>query len=373
MKVLSGTINYYRVFDIGSEIDLQIASKILERSSEPTPFTLKKNPRAVIIEDAPVVLSLGTWEQEIVNCGNFKVQATGKLWSYGAVSISLSLELGKELTIDELKKWVHAVEKDYNLHQICLTRATDLSNQIRTAITGFKIWEHFEDYIMVLVDKFQHDGVAPAQFLQSNDVCSLILLDEKGSVSEQMRNSLISSSLQYSSDDLVVVDWNSALIIDPVDARDISNVIEFALCQLLELRYYDSDLDIQLHQLYNSLTLRKHTIFSNKYSQLSKEAAMIYIEITKVIEKIENSLKVIGDFYYAQVFRTAVGKFRIKDWQQSIDSKLNNFAEISKLFHGEINEKRNQLMEIIIIILIAIEVVPFVNGVLKSWWAAAGN
>jgi len=68
---------------------------------------------------------------------------------------------------------------------------------------------------------------------------------------------------------------------------------------------------------------------------------------------------VIGDFYYAKIFRAASDRFRVKDWQASVDQKLKNLADVSNLFQAETNEKRNQLMEAIIIILIAIEVIPF--------------
>ena len=71
-------------------------------------------------------------------------------------------------------------------------------------------------------------------------------------------------------------------------------------------------------------------------------------------------LKIIGDFYLARIYRTASSRFRTKDWQASVDNKLNNLAEVSKLLHGEVSEKRSTLMEMVIIILIAVEVVPFI-------------
>jgi uncharacterized Rmd1/YagE family protein len=73
----------------------------------------------------------------------------------------------------------------------------------------------------------------------------------------------------------------------------------------------------------------------------------------------------VGDFYLATIFRMASKRFRFDDWQKSINEKLSNLAEVSKLLHSEVNESRNHMLEIIIIILITIEVVPFLYGLLR--------
>ncbi|MEN0058902.1 MAG: hypothetical protein AAGB31_08710, partial [Bdellovibrio sp.] len=101
-----------------------------------------------------------------------------------------------------------------------------------------------------------------------------------------------------------------------------------------------------------------NSIDQKYYSRLSKEAAQLYLDISDTIESVDNSMKVVGDFYLAKIFRAASMRLRFKDWKDSVDKKLENMAQISKLFVNEANEKRNQLLEVIIIILIALEVVP---------------
>jgi hypothetical protein len=110
---------------------------------------------------------------------------------------------------------------------------------------------------------------------------------------------------------------------------------------------------------------RKKGLFSNKYSRLAEEAGQIYLEISEIVENVENSFKTVGDFYLATIFRASSKRFRFDDWQKSINEKLGNLAEVSKLLHSEVNESRNQMMEMIIVFLIAFEVVPLIFSSLK--------
>ena len=147
---------------------------------------------------------------------------------------------------------------------------------------------------------------------------------------------------------------------------DVALIIEFALNQLLEMRYYDEVLDRKLAQLYSSVVGKKKGLLSNEYSKLAEEAGQIYLEISEIFENIENSFKTVGDFYLATIFRNSTKRFKLDDWTRSINEKLSNLAEVSKLLHSEVNESRNQSLEIIIIILIAIEVVPFVYNLVMN-------
>ena len=165
---------------------------------------------------------------------------------------------------------------------------------------------------------------------------------------------------------MAVINWNSALIIEPSGSHDIPDVIEFALCQLLEMRYYDDVLDEKLNSLYNALEKKRLGLFESYAEKLSQDAAQKYLEISDTIESVENSLKVVGDFYLAKIFRATSSRFRFRDWQESVDKKLSNLAEISKLLASEINERRNRTLEIIVIALISIEVLPYLIQLLKT-------
>ena len=166
------------------------------------------------------------------------------------------------------------------------------------------------------------------------------------------------STFQYASNDLAVIDWNSAVVVEPQGQRDIPDVLEFALTHLMEVRYYDELLDRRLNELYTEIGIkRKNMMFRSRFLKLSHEANSRYIEFSEFIERVDNSLKVVGDFYLATIFRALTRRFRLQDWESSIKHKMNLLARVSELLQGEVNVQRSFLMEVIIILLIAFEVI----------------
>lgn len=365
MKVSQGEVYYYRTYDVGDEVDLKLASSLMEADTTPSWFQLRKLNRSILIEDKPVVMNLGGWQQEIGG-KVFNVQSVGKIWSFGGFSVCFIFELPCEHTLDELNLLGNYIDYSDDIQAIADEKVKKVCSSISPAIKNIKIWKEYEDFLLYNIKCFAMD-YSQAELLSTESLYKLIVGSKGENLSEQTKDNIRKNIFTYTTNDLVIMDWNSALVYDPTDYKDIADVIEFALVQLLEMRYYDNTLDEKLNSLYKGLDNRKnHGLLNNNYGEISKEAAKIYIEISEIIEKIENSLKVIGDFYYAQIFRAASDKFRFKDWQQSVDSKLNNLAEVSKLFQGEINERRNQMMEVIVIVLIAMEVIPFLYNLVAG-------
>lgn len=364
MRTFSGQIIFYRVFDVAAEIDLKQARELLSKQSVAEHFKLRRSSREMVIEEAPVVLNLGSFDQFILN-QEFAVLGQAKLWSFGAVSISFRLDIRGAMSFKDLNALASSTEMEDSLHEHALQIVDKLLSQLSPCMKGKGVWDQYEDYLIYNLDSNVGKANDIKGLLEQEEFYQLIFTEEVESLSESQKSFIRQSSIQYGKNDLIVLDWNSAFICSEGDSQDVADVIEFALCQLLELRYYDELLDHKLSSLYKSIQNKKPSLLSDKYTEFSNEAAVVYIEISDIVEKIQNSLKVIGDFYYARIFRLAVDKFRCSDWQRSVDSKLNNLAEVSRLFHNQINERRNQLMEIIIILLIAVEVVPFLYQLVK--------
>ena len=150
-------------------------------------------------------------------------------------------------------------------------------------------------------------------------------------------------------------EWNSAIVYEPSRERDIVDVLEFALAHLLEVRYYDDVLDRRLSEVYDAVRLGRERLWRNPFSSIVREANTRYIEFSELMERIDNSLKVVGDFYLATIFRAAAKRFRIPDWQQSITRKMDLLARVSGLLQGETNVRRSLFLEIAILLLFVFE------------------
>jgi hypothetical protein len=365
IKVKKGKILVYRVFDIGSEVDLDKVETLFQDKKLKERFKLdRKHNMSLIISSSPLSVHLGSFEIRLLD-KLVPAELIAKVWHFGTVSLCFQFPIAEGTSWLELVKIASWIEKDEEIEIFARSKAKEFQNDIRSAIPVMTEWSINEDYVTYFIQELEGMTFPVATLTEKVDIPALILAESKDLLADSIKKGILENTFQYSRDDLVVVDWNSALVVDPTGSLDVPLVIEFALNQLLEMRYYDDLLDQRLNTLYNEVVGRKKGLFSNKYSRLAEEASQIYLEISEIVENVENSFKTVGDFYLATIFRASSKRFRFDDWQRSINDKLGNLAEVSKLLHSEVNESRNQTMEMIIVILIAIEVIPFLFGLLK--------
>jgi hypothetical protein len=352
------------VFDIGDDVALEKIQKSFQFENAPQRFRLSTSSRAMIINNAPLALQIEESTLELLG-ESLRMEVSAKVWHFGALSISLHLHIPENYRWDQLVDASVFLETDLRLHQ----RAESYCKQIIQKFDASRIqkmnWETYEDYMLFFFKHLPGAEENAAHVFNKYDVPALILSQKNGNLSDQVKKNIFESSTQFAQNDLAVLNWDSAMVIEPSGSFDIPDVIEFALCQQLEMRYYDDLLDDKLASLYTALENKQWSLWENTAEKLSKEASQRYLEVSETIENVENSLKVVGDFYYAQIFRTALHRFRFNDWKASVDNKLENLATISNLLTRKINERRSHLLEIVIIVLIAIEVVPFLYGLIK--------
>ncbi len=365
IKIKKGKILVYRVFDIGTEIDLDKVEALFEDKKLKERFKLdRKHNMSLIISSSPVSIQLGAVEIRLMD-KQVAAELIAKVWHFGTVSLCFQIPIEENTSWPDLVKTASWIEADEEIEVFARIKATQFQADIKHAIPVPTEWNMNEDYVTYFIQELDGYSGPISALTDKLDIPALILAESKEVLSDSTKKNILENVFQYSKDDLVVVDWNSAFVYEPSGSMDVPLVIEFALNQLLEMRYYDDLLDQRLNTLYNAVVRRKKGLFSNKYSRLAEEAGQIYLEISEIVENVENSFKTVGDFYLATIFRASSKRMRFDDWQKSINEKLGNMAEVSKLLHSEVNESRNQTMEMIIVLLITIEVIPFVYNLIK--------
>jgi hypothetical protein len=367
--ITKGRILVYRAYDVGEEIDLEKAEKILsELPTSRSKFRLKKmNRQAVIVSNDPLAITLGQYIY-LDQGREFVFEMSAKLWEFGSLSLTFDYIIPEGTTFDELRALGSMIQAYEELEDYSRNKAMEIAAMLSASIgkiRELKVTEVNEDYILYFIEKFSRDYEDANLILEEEDIAALILTEEKGQLGRPIYDRLYETKLQYYKNDLAVIDWNSAFIIEPSGSLDIPDVIEFALNQLLEMRYYDDLLDKKLREIYSAIELKDMSIFSSRYTDLALEAGQRYIEIAEIVESVENSLKVIGDLYHSTVFRMASKKFRFSDWQGSIDNKLENLAEICKLLLDHINHRKSHLLELTVIALISLELIPLFEHIQK--------
>ncbi|GAB4030300.1 MAG: hypothetical protein Fur0012_06010 [Elusimicrobiota bacterium] len=356
-----GKIIVHNAFDVGWEVNLSKAQALLaagERQS--SRFKFSKDPRkAIIIKEAPLRVELPPSSVSLQGKENL-VTLNSRIWDYGVISVNLEIDI-ENMSWENLLSLSEAIENGEETENLAIKIKDELKARILPAVKNPQEWDYFEDYITYFAQEVE-GASSPMEIMEKADIASLILAEEPGKLSPAASLPITENYLQYYKNDLAVIDWNSAFIYEPSGNRDVADVIEFSLTHLLELRFYDYLIDKRLDELYDTIHNEKNffkRILKAHYEKLAMDAGRNYVEFSDFIGKVENSLKTVGDPYVATVFRVCAEQFRFEDWYQSISRKMKTLFEITQIFQGEITAMRSHILEIIVIILIAIEVIPF--------------
>ena len=358
-KVKNGTVIIYRVFDVAEECNLKIAEDILQSGSGELRIQVgSKTKDAVVIRNAPIRWKLKETPNLDPLFSHVEIWAT--LWDYGTLSFSFHCKVEGTrdwedwLNISAYTNWDQSFLN--SVDQAAKRMAEQVCVLMEKAFIRPSLWSTYEDYMIFFFENISTDGKLK-DLLQTEKVTELLLGETKEKLSSETKESILQNSYQYSEDDLTVIDWNTALVVEPSGSREITDIIEFALTHLLEVRFYDQMIDKRLDHIYSSIELKRSKTLSAGFSGISKEANRRYMEFTEFMERMGNSLKVVGDFYLARIFRGAIRRFRISDWENGITRKMNLLAKVSELLQAEINVKRSHLLELIIVLLILFEII----------------
>jgi len=117
-------------------------------------------------------------------------------------------------------------------------------------------------------------------------------------------------------------------------------------------------LDDELDTIYKLDPKRPTRRFRRKQAQdAADRLRYLIVDILELTDRASNALKIIGDAYYARLYRGAAGRLGLKDWQQQIDSKLQSVNEMYRFFTDQAQYARSDFLELIIIALIAVEII----------------
>jgi hypothetical protein len=358
-NVNRGKVVIYRVFDVAEEIDLQRLESILSETSVESRVKVDRKHRpSVVVRNAPVRLRLGEVPVRIGDA-NYACEGFATAIDYGVLSISLHLPIPPGTSWSKLIELASAINASADspdeIDAICRKKSHEVADQIHTALKNRSEWEVSEDYVLWFLEEVS--GIHRASDLTTQtDLPALILAERTDTLAAPSRNGILDYTYQYATDDLVVIDWNSAVVYEPSGQMEIADIIEFALTHLLEVRYYDDLLDRRLAELYDAADERRRSVWRRRFSNLAHDANTRFLEISEIMERVDNSIKVVGDYYLAVIFRAAIRRFRVLDWQQSITRKMNSLARVSELLQGEMNVRRSHALELIVILLIAFEI-----------------
>jgi hypothetical protein len=361
---IRGTCHVYQAVDLGFAIDLARAEQIL--AGEQIQQTFKKPRRA------PEAQQLQRHSLRIAQSG-FPVEVGAMhtdgpveivLWEFGAASICYRIPIDGMLA--DLVPLADLLWDNPDLLRDARSRAQQLVSAIQPAIDKPALGDRIEDYVIFELELRDASSVS-ALWTEYAATTASILRAEPTPLSDEEIADALAQRCAYVHDEVVLIDWFAALLVGD-DMEDERLVLELTVAELLELRALDEQLDRGIDAAYAVLTRRRSWLASlstraadlSQVSQLQADAAVLF-------EGVDNALKLVGDQYLARLYRVASQRFHLPQWDVAIERKLRVLDGIYEKLATRAAGRRFEVLEIVIIILIAVSTLaPFVSALLPG-------
>ena len=226
-----------------------------------------------------------------------------------------------------------------------------------------------EDYLVGVVhalDQQGGDNTPTAEALLASVDLAALLSGEHRPLSAAARADLLRHRFSYYEDDLVVLTWDRAFVYEPRGDADVTDVIEVANAQLLEMRYYDELLDAELPRMNAHVAAARsglNPLAARRYAGLARRLYSLVADVTELTERVDNALQVTEDVYLARVYAAALDQFRVAAVTAAVNRKLAIMRETYTALYDEAAGARAEVLEIAIVVLIMFEIVmAFVRG-----------
>lgn len=355
----SGTLTLYQFYDLGYAINLDVAQqRLAEPSAQRRTQASVRQSESIEIAQQPLRVSRGA-----LGIAFESLMLTGKLrasiYDLGTVALALTLDLPRATTWETVAGMLGSWQQpSAALQRQFRSSLDDLEAAIRPAIDRPNRSSIVEDYCVLVVDRLV-DGANPL-ILADHPQVQAALLGERRELSEDSRSFF--TRLSYYTDDLAMLSWNCALIVDPAPfaATTAADLIEFANVELLLMRTYDAEIEAELPRVIQRINATRGRFvlpFVRRYSRLLTDVQQLVFDVTEVTERVDNALKVTDDVYWNRLYDSAVQVLRVQVWRQGVEHKLSLLRETYEMLHNDADAERASALEWIIILLILFEIV----------------
>jgi hypothetical protein len=358
--VLTGTLHVYVAFDWGEEIDLEHARRLVPAEVQ----GLARRPRtppAFAYRPAPLRYRLGAVPLSLPEVGVVRADTDATVFDFGAISTAVHVPF--HLSMSQLRRLAGWLAEPTEVVQAARIALTPLHQQLLPAI-------HHPEWREDMSEEYYVFEIPPSPTLDPQNLLATqaiwvagLLLLESGPLSDEEVADAIRLHISYTPQDLLLADWGAAVLLD-VNCAETLQVIEFCNLQLLEFRYVDNRLDDILAGVHKQIEPlnRSWLPFWRLYSRPMRELGELKVDANEVFERTGNVLKLVGDQYLARVYRQLADRFHLMAWERSIQRKLDTVEGVYQVLSDQASTARAELLEIIIILLIAFEIIMTLLG-----------
>jgi hypothetical protein len=355
-----GEVVYIYAFDVAYEMVRQPVRELLGQPvAQFVVDASKRSPRHLFFY-RPQMVRLPPLER-IGPGGPLRVERVVKLLPVGALSITIRVPFEVE-RIEDLVGYHDLQFSNGSLHD----EVRRLAEEVRRELNPYYIrpipqLAEEEAYTAFCIESplLSDDGTAlnAEHWWLANRRAVASLLTQEPDVDHLSRQEADESTgryLTYYEHDLVVVDWDAALIIDERQNFDETlYIMELANLQLAELEAYDRILDHALERSYRDLTSRP---IRGRVDML-RELRELRIDLARFSDELSNITKFFGDWHLARIYENISARFHLTDWHRTLDGKLKTLDDLYQLLNHDRMNRWMLGLEITIVLLFVIDLV----------------
>jgi hypothetical protein len=358
LRFEKGMLLVYRLFDVADDIDLDRAEKLLAGAATRLKLSRERS-EYLEIHNAPLTIHLGERQARGESGRQYTLEAHARLFGFGVLSIRYQIPLPDDADSAFAAVLVHEFEGAPDVGHQARAEAEKLCARVAPALDTLRFWEGMETYTVLFASGAA--GPARGSALGTDPRIAKILLADVST--EPLSREEVADATQhcfsYTENDLCVIDWNAAVVVEPDGSRDIPDVLEFATAQLLEFRFYDDLVDREMERLYALLDKPRVSWlwwFGGRYRRLGRQLNRRLIETVEFVERVDNAIKVIADSYLARVYNAALVSFRVPTWLAGVNRKQDLTRQVAEVLTSESQVATSHLLELVIIVLIFYEI-----------------
>ena len=359
LSIARGTCYSIFVYDIAFAIDLNEAERRISSATRETIKHKRRAPQYFEYSPAPLRIAEGTQRVRIDESFETDSQVELVVYDFGAVTVIYRMDIrgdsSRLLTLSE------NLYENKTLLAESRRKVEDLFKMIQPALTKANISSFVEDYVIFQIQAFgENVAIDDLTTRYAAHVTQILRAEAREPSADEIKDAT-SHCISFGQNDIVVVDWYAALVVD-AEAEDVLTVLEFANVELLEVRFLDQRLDDALSLAYERLSKRSNRWFQFRSAPDLREISQWQVDSAILFEGVNNVLKLLGDQYLARLYRLVAQRFHLPDWDRSILRKLETLEGIYQKISDQIVSRRMEVLEWIIIFLIAISIIlPFVS------------
>ena len=361
----SGWVSVYRLHDVGNAIDLVAASAALQPVAPARARPARGEAQAIQIANPPLSVALGT-QALMIDGRDWQVAFSARVFDFGVCAVQARTAMPDGTSWEDLGALGARLESTHAVAAAFEAALQRLIHLLGRALERPDVSPVSESYVVFRVTSLEDEAGQPlTPTAVSDSALARLLLNEKEPIAAGTRADLLQHRFSYYENDLAVLTWDNALVVDPRRTdEDVEYVLEFANAQLLELRVYDAALDAELPQMYDRIAaargrdgVRRFALPKRPLRQVLADLQTRVADVTETVERAENALKVTDDVYLARLYAGALDLFRATAWRRGIDRKLEIMRQSYAMLNDEAQSARSHRVEVTIVLLIVAELV----------------